>query len=151
MTKIFEDYFSELQADMVSICLEYVEGNADNIYIYCSYEANTYSFDFFYNVDGHMLQKHELNKLNDSYDTSLNRQEVLLDIGLQNLKKIHEYCILYKQDMPTEMKLYYDVKNNSLKAKYSYELMYSKDNQLLPDHIFNSWIKELQKESNTVI
>ena len=25
MDKVFEDYFSELQADMVSICMEYVE------------------------------------------------------------------------------------------------------------------------------
>lgn len=25
MEKMFEDYFSEIQADMVSICLEYVE------------------------------------------------------------------------------------------------------------------------------
>lgn len=35
---IFEDYFSELQADMVSICLEYVQGKADKIYIYAAFE-----------------------------------------------------------------------------------------------------------------
>ena len=33
MAKIFEDHFSELQADMVSICLEYVSGKADKIFI----------------------------------------------------------------------------------------------------------------------
>lgn len=33
MEKIFEDYFSELQADMVSICLEYVEDRAEKVYI----------------------------------------------------------------------------------------------------------------------
>lgn len=142
MAKIFEDYFSELQADMVSICLEYVDSKADNIYIYCSYEANTYSFNVFYNINGQILQKHELNQINDEYDISINRQETLLDIGLQDLKKINEYCILYKKEMPTEMKIYYDVKNNSLQAKYKYELMYSNDTQLLPDHIFNAWIKE---------
>ena len=31
--KIFEDYFSKYQADMVSICLEYVNQNADYIYM----------------------------------------------------------------------------------------------------------------------
>lgn len=32
--KVFEDYFSELQEDMVSICLEYVFERANkNIYI----------------------------------------------------------------------------------------------------------------------
>ena len=38
MEKMFEDYFSEIQADMVSICLEYVEKRAEKIYIYCSFE-----------------------------------------------------------------------------------------------------------------
>ena len=33
MSKGFEDYFSELQADMISICLEYVEKEHKNIYI----------------------------------------------------------------------------------------------------------------------
>ena len=48
MGKIFEDYFSEYQADMVSICLEYVDWRADAIYIYCSYESNTIYGDCFF-------------------------------------------------------------------------------------------------------
>ena len=36
MAKIFEDEFMEAQADMVSICLEYVEDDAEKIYIYVS-------------------------------------------------------------------------------------------------------------------
>ncbi len=36
MKKVFEDMFSELQADMVSICMEYVEEKAEKIFIYCS-------------------------------------------------------------------------------------------------------------------
>ena len=31
--KIFEDYFSEYQADMISICLEYAHEQADMMYI----------------------------------------------------------------------------------------------------------------------
>lgn len=34
--KIFEGYFTEIQAGMVSICLEYVENKADKIYLYAS-------------------------------------------------------------------------------------------------------------------
>ena len=33
MPKTFEDEFMEAQADMVSICLEYVEDDAEKIYI----------------------------------------------------------------------------------------------------------------------
>ncbi|HDR7659168.1 TPA: DUF600 domain-containing protein, partial [Bacillus wiedmannii] len=31
--KEFEERFSELQADMVSICMEYVENRADKVYV----------------------------------------------------------------------------------------------------------------------
>ncbi|EJQ92849.1 hypothetical protein II1_03237 [Bacillus cereus MC118] len=34
--KEFEDKFSELQADMISICMEYVENRADKVYVYKS-------------------------------------------------------------------------------------------------------------------
>ena len=33
MSKVFEDYFAELHTDMVDICMEYVEYQADKIYI----------------------------------------------------------------------------------------------------------------------
>ena len=47
MGKIFEDYFSKYQADMISICLEYAHEQADMIYVYCSCESNTIYGDFF--------------------------------------------------------------------------------------------------------
>ncbi|MGY2614156.1 hypothetical protein [Bacillus wiedmannii] len=37
--KEFEDRFSELQADMVSICMEYAKDRADKVYIYASCEV----------------------------------------------------------------------------------------------------------------
>ena len=37
MKEGFEQIFSDIQTDMVSICLEYVEKKADKIYIYASY------------------------------------------------------------------------------------------------------------------
>lgn len=55
MGKMFEDYFSEIQADMVSICLEYVEKRAEKIYIYCSFEDGMISSGFFYKVNSMVL------------------------------------------------------------------------------------------------
>ena len=75
MEKMFEDYFSEIQADMVSICLEYVEKRAEKIYIYCSFENGMISSGFFYKVNSKIVKK---NKLNDvivdgqkKYDVSI--------------------------------------------------------------------------------
>lgn len=155
MSKVFEDYFSELQADMVAICLEYVESKAEDIYIYCSYEPEMYVFDVFFKINNQFVYKHNLNdavnnasKLGKEtliYDTSEQRQEAVLDIGLEDLEKIHEKCKEYGKEMPTEIKLHYDVKQNSLKGKYRYDLVYSNDDELLPDDIFDLWFEKVKK------
>jgi len=145
--KIFEDYFSDLQADMVAICLEYVDNKADDIFIYCSYEPKMYVFDFFFRINGEVVHKHQLNILAQVYDVSRDRQKAALRIGNQNLKLIHKKCEEYNREMPTEMKLHYDVKQNSLKGKYRYELVYSTDSELLPDDVFDLWFVEV-KDNN---
>lgn len=155
LSKIFEDYFSELQADMVAICLKYVENKAEDIYIYCSYELEMYTFDVFFKINDQYVFKHNLNDAVNSiskmdkkdliYDTSEQRQEAVLDIGLENLEKIHEICKEYGKEMPTEMKLHYNVKQNSLKGKYRYDLVYSHHEELLPDDIFDCWFEEVKK------
>ncbi|KGX89976.1 hypothetical protein N781_08860 [Pontibacillus halophilus JSM 076056 = DSM 19796] len=157
MSPVFEDHFSELQADMVAICLEYVQSEAEDIYIYCSYESKMYAFDVFYKINGQYVSKHNLNnavhntsregKRAFSYDTSEQRQEALLDIGLDKLTKIHDVCKLYEREMPTEIKLHYNVKQNSLRGKFRYDLVYSNDNELLPVDIFDSWFEEVKDEN----
>ena len=59
MGKMFEDYFSEIQADMVSICLEYVGKRAEKIYIYCSFEDGMISSGFFYKVNSKIVKRSE--------------------------------------------------------------------------------------------
>lgn len=80
--KIFEDYFTEVQADMVSICLEYVKNKADKIYIYASFEANVMTPDYFYDIGGIVLNKHKLNNAKNGfvYDVSFDRQKACLHI-----------------------------------------------------------------------
>ncbi|WP_240338341.1 DUF600 domain-containing protein [Peribacillus alkalitolerans] len=148
MVKVFEDYFSELQADMVAICLEYVDNQADDIYIYGSYEPEMYAFDVFYKINGNVILKNNINvAVNDKeekYDTSLDRQEAVLDIGLKNLEEIHKKCEEFNKEMPTEIKLHYKVKENSLTGRYKYDLVYSNDDKLLPDDIFDLWFGEIK-------
>lgn len=147
MSKQFEDYFSELQADMVTICMEYSEGKTDDIYIYGSYEPNMYSFDVFFKLQNVVVHAHKLSDIYPDIDTSTERQSAMLDIGNKNLMSIHEICKEYGHDMPTEIKLHYNVKENSLAAKYKYELIYSNDEELLPDDIFDAWFEEIKKET----
>ncbi|MCR6108923.1 DUF600 domain-containing protein [Bacillus sp. A301a_S52] len=149
MSKVFEDKFSELQADMVSICLEYVENRADEIYIYCSFEGNFMSCNFFYRINGKIVKKHKLNDVigtNESfqYDTSSERQRGVMDIILEDIKKMGKLCEEYNRDMPTEIKLIYNVANNSLKADYRYDMVYSNDPDKVGSDIFLEWFDEIE-------
>lgn len=152
MEKVFEDYFSELQTDLVSICLEFVDKKADEIYIYCSYEPDAYYFNVFYNVQGAIALKHKLNEINVNqdhiYDLSKDRQFALQRIGTEILEEIHQRCNEFNREMPTEIKLRYDIKNNKLQGKYNYELVYSNDDSLLPNNIFKAWFNEVSEELN---
>ena len=152
MSKGFEDYFSQLQADMVSICLEYVENRAEKIYIYCSCESNAISSDFFYCINNKIVRKHKLNEVisdenQEKYDVSGDRQTAVLEIINGDIEKIYKLCKEYKREIPTEMKLIYDVEKNSLKAEYRYDLVYSNDPVKSARHVAMEWFEKVKLEN----
>lgn len=147
MTKIFEDEFMDVQSDMVSLCLEYVESNADNIYIYASNENNSLTFNVFFSIKGQVVTTNEVNGVLSSQgiqiDDSLERRRAILKIGVEDLKKIISICDKYNQPAPTEMKLVYDVNSNSLDANYQYKNVYS-DSEKSTYDIFSEWINQIK-------
>lgn len=142
MEKIFEDEFSAIQIDMIQICLEYVEKMADTIYIYGSFEENTISCDFFYKIAGRIYARHELNQAGKAYDTSLQRQKMCMRILNDNIKKMIAICNQYNMDMPTEIKLVYDVNKNSVSANYQYLPVYGQNPDRTADDMSQRWMEE---------
>ena len=141
--EIFEDTFSSIQTDMVQICLEYANNRADKIFIYASYEDNTISCDYFYDIKGHKIERHKLNSIDDMYDTSIQRQKMCIKNIVDDMKQIISLCHKHNRDIPTEIKLTYDVNNNSLNANYRYEPIYSQYTNKTSDDIFEEWFNEL--------
>lgn len=140
--KVFEDYFMEIQADMVSICLEYVENAADMIYIYVSCEGRMISCDYFYKIDNAYWHRYQLNKIKSKdYDISVDRQKACLNILIDDAKQLISICKQFEKPMPTEIKLIYDIKNNSLDTNYKYDAVYSKLKNISPDDIFEEWFE----------
>ena len=143
MGKVFEDYFSELQADMVSICLEYVEKRAEKIYIYCSFESGVISSDFFYKINGKIVKRSKLNDVIENgqkeYDVSVARQKGAINIINDDIKTLKKLCQEYHKEMPTQIKLIYDVAANKLNADYSYDLFFSNDPNKTADDILEEW------------
>ena len=142
--KVFEDYLSELQIDMIDICLEYVRDQGDNIYIYCSKEDNMYSVGYFYKINGRLKQREKVNEELPNCDVS--NQRAVLRILMENLQKIEERCKEYNRPMPTEIKLEYDIKKNKVDAQYQYENVYSKHPTKGPNDIEREWFDELSQK-----
>lgn len=148
MTKVFEDEFMEWQVDMVAIAEEFIEECAEKIYLYGSIEEGVYSFNLFFKIKNKILFMHQVNSVlsesEEQFDISQDRQETVLHIGTEDLLKIEEVCEKYGQPVPTEFKLIYDVKKNSLNAHYEYDLKYSNDEDLYTDDLFMSWYEEVK-------
>ncbi len=144
----FEDQFSELQADMISICMEYVEDRAEKVYVYASCEEGVVSSSFFYLINNTYVECHKvndaLNNGEEEYDVSQDRQFAVLDIINEDVEKIKELCKEHEKDMPTELKLIYDVKSGKLQAEYKYDLVYSDDEVKTADDIAEEWFDEVK-------
>ncbi|MBD8035085.1 MULTISPECIES: DUF600 domain-containing protein [Solibacillus] len=149
--KEFEDIFSELQADMISICMEYVEDRADKVFVYASCEESMISSSFFYLINNKYVEPHKLNDALKSeeeiFDVSTERQFMVLNIIGDDIEKIEELCKEYERDMPTEMKLIYDVKTGNFKASYKYDLVYTHDDIKTADDIADEWFEEIKNNN----
>lgn len=55
--KNFEDKFMQVQASMISLAMEYVQNQADKIFIYAIADS-LYSFNLFYEIKGNIIHKH---------------------------------------------------------------------------------------------
>ncbi|RJG14922.1 hypothetical protein DQX05_30090 [Paenibacillus thiaminolyticus] len=77
------------------------------------------------------------------YDVSKERQIAVLNICNENLRKIKDLCQKYNGEMPTEMKLIYDVSRNKLEVQYSYEIKYTNDPVKTAGYIFDEWFEEM--------
>lgn len=148
MGKVFEDEFTELQADIISICKEYVEDRAEKIYIYCSAENGTVTNDFFYKINGKILERHKLNDAGtgERYDVSSERQGMVLRIMMEDVEAMIKLCKEYKREMPTEIKMVYDVVTNRVSGNYRYDLVYSNDPLLLPEDVAEEWYQSVKAE-----
>lgn len=68
-----------------------------------------------------------------------------MNIDIEKLVKI---CKKHNRDMPTEMKLIYDVKSKSLKADYRYDLVYTNVPVKTASIVSDDWFEEVKKENS---
>ena len=143
MNRGFEDQLMDIQSDMISLSLEYVENKAETVYIYVVLEDGLVSFDVFYKIGGFISEKSDVNKyLSEKINDSDDIQFSLLEYGIEDAEKIEVLFEENSKEVPTEIRLVYDVKNNSLKSNYIYDAMYEKNEDLSVSDVFEAWIQE---------
>ncbi len=59
----FEDKFMEVQVSMISLAMEYVQNQAEKVYIYCISEEALQSYKVFYKINGIVVEMDKVNKL----------------------------------------------------------------------------------------
>lgn len=146
----FEEQFIEAQKNMITLCLEYVNSKADNVYIYASHETNSFAFNVFYKVKGNILGPHQINSVlneNEKIDDNQERIRAMLKIGNDDWISLIELLQANKQEIPTEMKLIYDVKANEMNTKFQYDYVYSQTSDLASSSIFMAWYNEIKSDN----
>jgi len=138
---MFEDEFSELQADMVDICNEYSCEAAEKIFIYAANEGMILAHHF-YCINNKVLDCQELNKseLSIEFDVSDDCQEQVLDILNEDIKKIQSVCDKYNQPVPKLMKVVYEPKTKKFNAEYKYENQTSDKISVFDN--YDAWFEE---------
>lgn len=146
MGKEFEDYFSELQVDIISHCMEYADDRAEKVFVYCSFENDVISCNFFYKLNGKIVLKSRLNDAlvegQDKFDVSVKRQNKMIKDIILDINSIRELCNEDNRDMPTEIKLVYDAVDSKVNAEYSYEIVYSDKENMGAKDVFDAWVEE---------
>lgn len=109
------------------------------------------SCNFFYKVNGKVVKKSRLNDVivdgQEEYDVSIPRQRDVMAILNEDMVALRKLCEEHQREMPTQIKLIYDVSANSLDADYRYDIIYSNHKNKMADDILEEWFEsEKNKE-----
>ena len=104
MLKGFEDAFVDVQASVISLCLELLSNSgrtAEKIYVYL-YQNNDIDY-----IDAFFEQEGKLYTTNDWFPA----EEIsdFFDCGVEDIEKLIDICNAYDSKCPHELKLIYNV------------------------------------------
>ena len=137
MEKTFDNEFTEIISNMVSLGYEFVNGNAEYIYIYGCMEENVRSFNAFYRIAG------EIKTLN-LITTDAKYAFSFLRLGTEDVLKLRNLFKAYSQKCPTEIKLTYNVQTGEFDIEYQYDPVWT-DERIDAD-VFNAWVEEEKRK-----
>lgn len=121
---------------MVAVCLEYAGGAADDVFVYFSATPNSSTADFFFGQTQRIRFAH---KLVDA-DTSTGRQSAVLDVLMDEVRRLRAAAAEFGQPTPSEGRLHYNVATRQLDSDFHYGPLDLGPNELETD-IVNRWVE----------
>ena len=139
----------DVQRDMVALCVEYVRDKAERVFIFGSIENGHYMFDVFYAISGSVVMTHEITQALQTPELEERKRVIpnLLRTGISDLERLEEVCEEFGQPVPTELRLVYDARRDSLEADYKYDPVYTHTKDLDSSDVFNAWFEEVKREN----
>lgn len=132
----FEDAFTDLQSEYVSLCLEYLSNanvKATRIYIYIYQTKRQRMFNAFFEIEGSIISAGEIGTEEQS--------DEFLDVGTDDIQRLIDICDKYQHPCPNEFKLIFEVQSRKFDAQYGYE-DYSEKNEVDSVDVFLEWLSE---------
>ena len=129
----YEDALSGLMTDYVSLCMEYAEGHAQEVFAYVYRTGTMRMFNAFFRSDGKILAASQL--------PSSCSDEEFLEVGRNDITRLEDICREYEANTPNEIRMYYNAGTGEFHSDISYE-DYSIKDKVTPMEVFMGWLKE---------
>ena len=133
--------------DLIKYSYKYINESSEieYIYIYASLEDEWWSFyNVYFKICDVIAKKHELNIFsNEKFNVSDDAQEQLIDISQKKLNEIKCYLLDKNMNIPTEIKIIYNVKIRDFRLVISYDKKINDKNSMYDNT--EKWYEELKK------
>lgn len=139
MKKGFEDSFTDIQSDYISLCLEYGGENIDKVFAYVYQTDTLRMFNAFFEKEGDIVAAGAIGT-NEEADE-------FMSVGRDDIDKLRAVCEEYDQKCPNEIRMIYDVKTGKYDATLGYE-DYSIKDKTTPMTEFLNWYRSEKKKTD---
>ena len=133
MKQGFEDAFTDIQSDYISLCLELCGSAADEVNVLIYQDRHGCAFNAFFRRNRRIITTSDL------ADDEL--AERFLELGTDDIDKLIRCCEEYGHPCPNLMKLTYDILSGHFDAHYEYDPVLETGDVSFED-LFRGWIRE---------
>jgi len=141
----FDESLNSIFSNMVDICQEYVQNQAEKIFIHCYSEDDFISSNFFFKINNKVVDRMKINDYlagKKSCDVSPEAQENVLNFINEEIIEMENLFGSSKRKVPAAVKLEFDSKTSEIKSNFLYDIHYTQSGENDISELFEKWFSE---------